>query len=86
MKQGRTETTVQVNEQITEQVNVLPIHINGEITRQALHDSLGLAHQEHFRTSHLLSALGTGLIEMILTNKPNSRRQPYTARGKIHGQ
>ena len=55
----------------------------GEMTRQTLQRALGLKDDEHFRKAYLLPALETGLIEMTIPDKPNSRLQKYrlTARG-----
>ncbi len=51
--------------------------MKGEMTRQAMQDSVGLAHREHFRKAYLAPALALGVIEMTQPDKPNSRSQRY---------
>ena len=51
--------------------------IEGEMTRQALQDALGLTNREHFRKAYLAPALEQGLVEMTQPDKPNSRSQRY---------
>jgi hypothetical protein len=43
-----------------------------------------VSNDEHFRKAYLLSALEAGLIEMTVTDKPQSSKQKYrlTAKGK----
>jgi ATP-dependent DNA helicase RecG len=63
--------------QVTAQVGELLEQMNGEMTRQAMQDAVGLAHREHFRKAYLAPALEQGVIEMTLPDKPNSRSQRY---------
>ncbi|MDR1425299.1 MAG: hypothetical protein LBI92_11965 [Azoarcus sp.] len=63
--------------QVTAQVGALLARLDGEMTRQAIQDALGLAHREHFRRAYLLPALDLGVIEMAQPDKPNSRSQRY---------
>mgnify|MGYP001492423101 CR=1 FL=1 len=70
--------------QVTAQVGTLLAQMKGEMTRQAMQDSVGLAHREHFRKAYLAPALALGVIEMTQPDKPNSRSQRYrlTAYGR----
>ena len=51
--------------------------MEGEISRAALQDALGLKDAEHFRRSYLLPALEAGVIEMTIPDKPRSSKQRY---------
>ena len=53
---------------------------------QELQAALGLAGRGNFRALHLDPAVGAGLIEMTIPDKPNSRMQKYriSAAGKIY--
>ena len=50
----------------------LPINLT-----DLLQGTLGLKHTPHFRKAYLLPTLESGLIEMTLPDKPNSRSQRY---------
>lgn len=63
--------------QVTTQVGMLLSRVEGEMTRQAIQDALGLTNREHFRKTYLAPALEQGVIEMTLPDKPNSRSQRY---------
>ena len=65
-------------------LNEMIIHLNGEMSREEIQQVLNLIHREHFRKFYLKPALETGLIEMTLPDKPNSRYQKYrlTEKGK----
>ena len=69
--------TEQVTPQVTPQVGALLARMEGEMSRQAMLDAVGLAHREHFRKAYLLPALELGVIEMTLPDKPQSRNQRY---------
>jgi ATP-dependent DNA helicase RecG len=71
------QVTPQVTPQVTQQVEMLLARIEGEMTRQAIQDALGLADREHFRKTYLAPALEQGVIEMTLPDKPNSSSQRY---------
>lgn len=43
------------------------------MSRQAMQESVGLLHREHFRKAYLLPALELGVIEMTQPDKPDSR-------------
>jgi ATP-dependent DNA helicase RecG len=70
--------------EVTDQVATVIAHLDGEMTRQALQQALGLADREYFRRAYLVPSLDAGLVEMTQPGKPNSRSQRYrlTAAGK----
>ena len=49
----------------------------GEMTRQRLQEALGLKNENHFRETYLIPALRSGLIEMMIPDKPSSSKQCY---------
>jgi ATP-dependent DNA helicase RecG len=63
---------------------MLLLRLQGEMTRQAIQDALGLTNREHFRKTYLAPALEQGVIEMTLPDKPRSSNQRYrqTALGR----
>ena len=68
----------QVTDQVAgEVVRLLAAAAQGEHTRNALQEALGLKHTPHFRQAFLLPALEAGLIEMTLPDKPRSSNQRY---------
>ena len=69
--------SAQVTPQVTPQVGTLVARLEGEMTRQAIQDALGLSDREHFRKGYLLPALELGVVEMTEPGKPNSRSQRY---------
>ncbi len=71
-REGR-QTADQVTPQVTELLHALV----GESTRDSLMGQLGLKDREHFRTGYLAPAMGAGLVEMTLSDKPTSRLQKY---------
>lgn len=71
-REGR-QTADQVTPQVTELLHALV----GESTRDSLMGQLGLKDREHFRTGYLAPAMGAGLVEMTLPDKPTSRLQKY---------
>lgn len=75
--QATGAVTTQVTTQVGAQVGMLLSRIDGEMTRQAIQDALGLTNREHFRKAYLAPALEQGLVEMTLPDKPNSRSQRY---------
>jgi ATP-dependent DNA helicase RecG len=70
---GTGEVTTEV---ITEVERVLRVLV-GEMSRQELQEGLALKNDEHFRKAYLLPALGLGLVEMTLPDKPRSSKQRY---------
>jgi ATP-dependent DNA helicase RecG len=74
----------QVTPQVTPQVRALLAKASGEMTRQELMDALGLRDRKHFGDAYLQPALGAGLLEMTIPDKPQSSKQRYrlTAQGQ----
>lgn len=72
-----TAAAPQVAPQVTPQVRQLLKVIRGEMTREALQSALELQDRKSFRERYLKPALADGLIEMTLSDKPNSRLQKY---------
>jgi len=81
-----TTSVPQVSPQVTPQVGKLLASIQGEMSRETLQASLGLADRKSFRERYLKPALANGLIEMTIPDKPNSRLQQYrlTDIGQLH--
>jgi predicted HTH transcriptional regulator len=71
-KPGRMPTP-----QVTPQVTQLLQAFTGEMTRQALMDTMGLKDRKHFVDIYLKPTLSKGLIEPTIPEKPNSRLQKY---------
>lgn len=69
--------TFLVQRVITPQVKKLILIIRGELTRQELQDSLNLSDRKSFLKTYLLPAIESGLIELTIPDKPNSRNQRY---------
>lgn len=67
----------QVTGQVTGQVDRLLGVLDGEAARDELQAALGLAGRANFVAQYLKPALETGLIEMTIPDKPNSRLQKY---------
>lgn len=62
----------------TEQVEkLLEIFDDKEYSTKELMELLCLKHRPTFRDNYLLPALGLGLIEMTVPDKPNSSKQRY---------
>ncbi len=80
------ETSMQVTGEVTGEVAG---EVTGEVTRlvRALGDrtmsrkeaqaTLGLKHEDHFRSTYLVPALEGGMVEMTVPDKPKSRLQKY---------
>ena len=58
--------------------------IQSDMARTSLQEIMGLKNADHFRKAYLLPALESGMVEMTLPDKPNSRSQRYrlTAKGR----
>ena len=67
----------QVTPQLTPQVGRLLSVLRGEMSREALQQTLALQDRKSFRERYLKPALAEGLIEMSIPDKPNSRLQRY---------
>jgi ATP-dependent DNA helicase RecG len=51
--------------------------LDGELSREALQEALGLAHRDHFMTAYLQPTLDQGLVELTIPDKPRSSKQCY---------
>jgi len=71
------EVTMEVTMEVTVEVERLLNHFEGEQSRRALRDAVGLKNDDHFRRAYLVPALASGWIERTLPDKPNSRMQKY---------
>ena len=67
----------EVTGQVTGQVMRLLSSMDGEMSRAALQQTLGLRHRDSFVVNYLQPALESELIEMTIPDKPNSRMQKY---------
>ncbi len=77
--------TDQVADQVTDQVAILLCALaDGPLRAVQIMGRLHLSHRPTFRENYLHPALETGLVEMTIPDKPNSRLQKYrlTATGK----
>lgn len=66
----------------TPQVKELLLALKGELSRDELQSALGLQDRKSFSERYLKPALNAGLIEMTITEKPNSRLQKYRLRDR----
>ena len=73
----------EVTGEVTGEVKKLLQVLKGEMSRSELQESLGLMHEDHFRSAYLRPGLNAGLITMTIPDKPRSRLQKYclTAQG-----
>jgi len=83
LRAGQKQTE-QVEAQVTPEVGRMQQLLNGEMSRAELMIALGLKDEKHFRTHYQQAALATGVLEMTVPDKPNSRLQKYklTALGR----
>ena len=73
-----TGVSDQVDSQVSDQVKkLLDALANNTLSALALMEKLNLKHRPSFRKNYLKPALASGLIEMTLPDKPNSRNQKY---------
>lgn len=75
---GDSARTDQVSDQVSDQVKAL-LKVLGSSPLSAMDcmKALGLSHRPTFRKNYLHPALGAGLIERTVPEKPNSRLQKY---------
>ena len=66
-----------ITPQVTPQVEKLILTIGGDMTRQELQSVLGLSDRMNFLNIYLQPAIESGIIEMTIPDKPNSRNQRY---------
>ena len=71
------QDTPQDTPQVSPQVSRLLAILTSPMTRSELQQRLGLVDREHFRKDYLSPALTTGLVEMTIPDRPNSRLQKY---------
>jgi hypothetical protein len=78
--------STEVTPEVTPEVGRLLQVLVGEMSRAELMASLGLKDEKHFRESYQQAAVTTGLVEMTIPDKPQSRNQKYrlTAAGKAY--
>ena len=69
--------TGQVTGQVTAEITRLLHVADREMSRQQLQDALALKSRDNFDKRYLKPALGLGLIESTIPDKPNSRHQKY---------
>lgn len=81
---GFTRSGLEVTAQDNAQVKDLIMNVEGEMHREEMQKKLKLSHRENFRKFYLKPALESGLIEMTIPGKPNSKHQKYrlTEKGK----
>jgi hypothetical protein len=82
----RTVAASVVSTEVTPEVGRLLQVLVGEMSRAELMASLGLKDEKHFRESYQQAAVTTGLVEMTIPDKPQSRNQKYrlTAAGRAY--
>ena len=66
-----------VTPHVTLHVGRLIAVVQGEMSRAALMDALGLADRIHFARTYLQPGIDAGLVEMTLPDRPRSRAQRY---------
>ena len=78
------QDTLQDTPQVTKHVLRLIASLTGEMNRAELQEALMLQDRSHFIAAYLEPAIGAGLIEMTLPDKPTSKNQRYrrTAKGE----
>jgi ATP-dependent DNA helicase RecG len=60
----------------TEVAKVMKV-MDGDLFRQQIQERLRLKNAEHLRKAYLIPAMESGLLEMTIPDKPNSRLQKY---------
>lgn len=75
--QVTAEVTGEVAGAVTGEVEKLLLIFDGQPTRKALQDRLGLSSEENFRIRYLTPALEAGFVEMTRPDTPRSRLQRY---------
>jgi Fic family protein len=68
--------------EVTPEVEKMLVIMEGEMTRKQIQAKLGLRDEKHFREKYQQPAVGQGLIEMTVPDKPNSRLQKYRITSK----
>ncbi len=70
-----TPVTTPVDSNVGNLVKILETH--GELSSAGLRKLLGLKNKSHFRKKYLQPSIKSGLIELTIPDKPNSRFQKY---------
>lgn len=78
------QATPGVTPEVTPEVVSMLLVIDGEMSRREIMRRLGLHDEKHFREHYLQRAVKTGVIELTIPEKPQSRLQKYrlTAQGQ----
>jgi hypothetical protein len=63
--------------EVTPEVERLIKVLNGEMGRSEIQELLSLSDEKHFRENYQQKAIGYGLIEMTIPDKPRSSHQKY---------
>ena len=63
--------------EVTGEVGRLLLVCRGAMGRREMREALQLKSEDNFRRLYLAPALGLGLLEMTIPDKPNSRLQQY---------
>ncbi len=86
--QGTPQVNPQVTPQVTPQVQGLVGILDEAMTREEMQKQLRITNRKYFRENYLKPAIKSGLIEMTIPDKPNSRNQKYrlTQKGKLFKQ
>ena len=82
--QDTMQVTMQDTMQVTMQVEQLIKAIDGIMSRDELQKSVHINNRDYFRKAYINEALQNDLIEMTISEKPNSKNQKYrlTAKGE----
>ncbi|MBF0390226.1 MAG: hypothetical protein HQK71_09020 [Desulfamplus sp.] len=79
--------TPEVNPEVTPEVKkMLYLLLKGDMSRKEIQLKLGLKDEKHFREAYIKPVSASGLIEMTIPDKPNSRLQKYriTPKGQAY--
>jgi ATP-dependent DNA helicase RecG len=68
---------VEEGPEVTPEVGKMLRMFDGEMARQEIMSRLGLRDEKHFREHYQQPAIASGLVEMTIPEKPNSRLQKY---------
>ncbi len=69
---------------VAPQVGRLVAAVQGEMTREAIQEAIGIKDRKDFRVRYLYPALAAGLLEMTIPDKSKSRLQKYRLTEKGH--
>lgn len=74
---GNSTATVPQQYRNSVEINNLIMVLDGEMNRAQLQDALNLKHKVSFIQNYIQPALGEGMIELTIPDKPNSPKQRY---------